>query len=417
LPLRLKSSIALLLAMAAVVAAALVATRFFRAGATFEDLAISVPGTVSRVFPVPDSRSIGRTGQAELPVPPATDLAPRSIILVIGDGMGLGHLSAVSVLVRGPAGRLAVERAPVVGLVRTWAADTLVTDSAAAASAMATGLKTPESAVSQQPDGSTPITLLEAAAAAGMATGVVTTAGLADATPAAFLAHAGHREEYRTILEQLLASNATVLIGGDWRRSAKAARQPDYLELERDAEAVAGARFTVVRDASALASAPAPLLALLPARPGSRSAHGPPLAESTRRALELLGDRAAGFLLVVENEETDEAAHDNDVDATVAALAELDEALRVILEYAAARSDTLVVVTADHDTAGLAITHGDFNEGAAKLGWLDDGHLNTWVPLFAFGPGAGRFAGVLDNTEIGRRIAELLGFEGFPPAS
>ena len=201
-----------------------------------------------------------------------------------------------------------------------------------------------------------------------MATGVVTTAGLADATPAAFLAHAGHREEYRTILEQLLTSNATVLIGGDWRRSVKAARQPDYLELVRDAEAVAGARFTVVRDAAALASAPAPLLALLPARPGSRSAHGPPLAESTRRALELLGDRAAGFLLVVEQEETDESAHDHDLDAVVAALAELDEALRVILEYAAARSDTLVVVTADHDTAGLAITDGDFDEGVGEAG-------------------------------------------------
>ena len=403
MPLRLKSSILLLLAMAATTIAVLAAVRII--------------GTDHRSFPVPDRRAIAPSRPADLAVPPATDLAPRSIVLVIGDGMGLGHLSAVSALIRGPAGGLAIERAPVVGLVRTWAADTLVTDSAAAASAMATGLKTPNKAISQQPDGSAPLTLLEAAAAAGMATGAVTTAGLADATPAAFLAHAGHRDEYRTILEQMLTSNATVLIGGDWRRSAKAARQPDYLELVRDAEVVAGARFTVVRNAAALASAPAPRLALLPARPGSRSAHGPPLAESTRRALELLGDRAAGFLLVVEQEETDEAAHDNDVDGTVGALAELDEALRVVLQFAAARCDTLVVVTADHDTGGLAITHGDFAEGAAEVRWLTDGHLNTWVPLFAFGPGAARFAGVLDNTEIGRRMAELLGFDGFPPAS
>ena len=403
MPLRLKSSIVLLLAMAATTIAVLAAVRII--------------GTDHRSFPVPDRRAIEASRPADLAVPPATDLAPRSIILVIGDGMGLGHLSAVSALVRGPAGGLAIERAPVVGLVRTWAADTLVTDSAAAASAMATGLKTSKKAVSQQPDGSAPLTLLEAAAAAGMATGVVTTAGLADATPAAFLAHAGHRDEYRTILEQMLTSNATVLIGGDWRRSAKAARQPDYLELVRDAEAVAGARFTVVRDAAALASAPAPLLALLPARPGSRSAHGPPLAESTRRALDLLGDRAAGFLLVVEQEETDESAHDHDLDAVVAAMIELDEALRVILEHAAAHSDILVVVTADHDTAGLAITDGDLGEGSATLRWLDHDHLNTWVPLFAFGPGAARFAGVLENTDIGRRIAELLGFDGFPPAS
>jgi len=403
MPLRLKSSIVLLLAMAATTIAVLAAFRII--------------GTDHRSFPVPDRRAIEPSRPTDLAVPPATDLAPRSIVLVIGDGMGLGHLSAVSALVRGPAGGLAVERAPVVGLVRTWAADTLVTDSAAAASAMATGLKTSKKAVSQQPDGSAPLTLLEAAAAAGMATGVVTTAGLADATPAAFLAHAGHRDEYRTILEQMLTSNATVLIGGDWRRSAKAARQPDYLELVRDAEAVAGARFTVVRDAAALASAPAPLLALLPARPGSRSAHGPPLAESTRRALDLLGDRAAGFLLVVEQEETDESAHDHDLDAVVAAMTELDEALRVILEHAAAHRDILVVVTADHDTAGLAITDGDLGEGSATLRWLDHDHLNTWVPLFAFGPGAARFAGVLENTDIGRRIAELLGFDGFPPAS
>jgi alkaline phosphatase len=380
-------------------------------------LVVRFAGTVHRSFPVPDRTVIDSNRTAAMAAPPATDLAPRSIILVIGDGMGLGHLSAVSALVRGPAGGLAVERAPVVGLVRTWAEDTLVTDSAAAASAMATGLKTPKKAVSQQPDGSAPRTLLEAAAEIGMATGVVTTAGLADATPAAFLAHAGHREEYRTILEQLLSSNATVLIGGDWQRSVKAARQPDYLELVRDAEAVAGTRFTVVRDAAALATAPAPLLALLPPRPGSRSAHGPPLAESARRALELLGDRAAGFLLVVEQEETDESAHANDLERVVEGLHELDAALVSVLDFASRQGDTLVIVTADHDTAGMAITHGDFDNAMAELRWLDEGHLNTWVPLFAFGPGAARFAGVLDNTEIGRRIAELLGFEGFPPAS
>ena len=339
------------------------------------------------------------------------------MILVIADGMGLGQLSAGSALVRGPAGGLAVESAPVVGLVRTWAADTLVTDSAAAASAMATGLKTPNEAVSRQADGSSPLTLFEAAAAAGMATGFVTTSGMVDATPAAFLTHVGHRHEYRTILEQMLACDATVLIGGDYQRYPEALLQPDYLELVREAEPAAGGRFTIVRDPAALATASPPLLALLPARPGSRSAHGPPLAESARVALALLGDPAAGFLLVVEHEETDEAAHDNNLDGVVAALIELDEALRVVLEYAAARGDTLVLVAADHDTAGMAISHGDFDDGIAEVRWIDDGHLGTWVPLFAFGPGAPRFAGVLDNTEIARRIAELLGFDGFPPAS
>lgn len=407
----------LALAVAVLAIVILVTTLFPRVGARVGNLAFTVQRLDQREFQVPNGQATGRPGPAALPVPPATDQAPRNVILVLGDGMGLGHLSAGSALVVGPAGGLAVESAPVVGLVRTWAADALVTDSAAAASAMATGLKTPEHSVSLQADGSTPRTLFEAAAARGMGTGFVTTSGMVDATPAAFLTHAGHRDEYRTILEQLLASDATVLIGGDYQRYPKARRQPDYLELVREAESAADPRFTVVRDPASLATAPAPLLALLPARPGSRSAHGPPLAESTRRALALLGDPAAGFLLVVEHEETDEAAHDNDVDGVVAAMVELDEALRVILEVAAARGDTLVVVTADHDTAGMAVADGDFDDGIAELRWLDDGHLATWVPLFAFGPGAPRFAGVLDNTEIGRRLAELLELDGFPPAS
>jgi len=418
MPVRLRASVAvLLLVIAAVAMALLVADRFLGKAGPVAALPMLGDRPDRRGFPVPDSQAIEHPGRASLPVPPATDQVPRSVILVLADGMGLGQLSAVSALVRGPAGGLAVEHAPVVGLVRTWAADALVTDSAAAASAMATGLKTPKEAVSQQADGSTPLTLFEAATASGMATGFVTTSGLVDGTPAAFLTHVGHRDEYRKILDQMLASDATVLIGGDWRRYPNALRQPDYLELVREAESAAGERFTVVRDPSALATASAPLLALLPARPGSRSAHGPPLAESTRRALALLGDRAGGFLLVVEHEETDEAAHDNDLDGVVAALVELDEALRVILEYAAARGDTLVVFTTDHDTAGMAIAHGDFDDGIAEVRWLDDGHLATWVPLFAFGPGAARFAGVLDNTDIGRRIAELLGFQGFPPVS
>jgi alkaline phosphatase len=418
MPLRLRSSVAvLLLVIAAGVMALLVAGRFFGKDVPFEDLLPLAARADRHEFPVPDSQAAAPGAPALAPVPPASDQAPHNVILVVADGMGLGELSAASALIRGPAGGLAVEHAPVVGLVRTWAADALVTDSAAAASAMATGLKTPKGAISTQADGSTPPTLFEAAAAAGMATGFVTTSGLVDATPAAFLAHAAHRSEYRTILEQMRTCDAAVLIGGDWRAYPNALRQPGYLELMRDAESHAAGRFTVVRDAAALAGAEPPLLALFPPRPGSRTAHGPPLAESTRAALALLGAPAAGFLLVVEHEETDEAAHDNDVDGVVAAMAELDEAIRVVLEVAAARGDTLVVVAADHDTAGMAVAHGDFDDGIAELRWLNDGHLGTWVPLFAFGPGATRFAGVLDNTDIARRLAELMGFEGFPPSS
>jgi alkaline phosphatase len=403
MPLRLRSSITLLLAMAATAIAVLVTVH--RAGRDH------------RSFPVPDSRALGRGEMADLLVPLATNQAPRNVILVIGDGMGLGHLSAVSALIFGPRGGLAVESAPVTGLVRTSASNKLIPDSAAAGSAMATGLKTPTGVISTQLDGSEPMTLFEGAKAMGMATGFLTTSGIADATPATFLTHSKSRYDFESILAQILRSNADVLVGGTFERHRRAMRQPDYLKLLGRAESAASSDRRVVRSGAELASADVPVIALFPPRPGSRWIHGPPLVESVDRALELLAGKPAGFLLVIESEEIDEGSHANDLERVIDGLTELDAAVVRVLEFASRKGETLVIVTADHDTGGIAITEGDFDRGIAEVRWLDRDHLNTWVPLFAFGPGAARFAGVLDNTEIGRRIAELLGFEGFPPAS
>jgi alkaline phosphatase len=406
-----------LVAAAGVLIATLIISYFVRVDVTVGGLALTAQRADRAGFPVPGDEPAAGPRLPDRAVPAATSEAPRNVVLVIGDGMGLGQVVAASTLTRGPAGGLALEAAPVIGLVRTGASDDLVTDSAASASAMATGFQTPRKALSRLPDGGEPLTLFEAAAERGLATGAVTTSGLVDATPAAFLVHAGHRDQYRTILEQMLHSDATVLIGGDWSRYRKALRQRDYLELMRDAESAADARFRVVRDATALATAAAPVLALLPPRTGSRHCHGPSLEVSVRRALDLLDDSPAGFLLMIEQENTDESAHDNDTAGVVESVVELMDALELVLDLAAERQDTLVLVTADHDTGGLAITDGDFAAGVAELRWSSGEHTSLWVPLFAFGPGAPRFAGVYDNTEIGRRIAELLGLDGFPPAS
>jgi len=415
-PLRLKSWIALLLVAAVVVIAALVAVRFLGTGLDVDGLDVITPATDHHAFPMPGSQAVGRTEQAALPVPPATDQAPHNVILLLGDGVGLGHLATGSALIFGPRGGLAVESAPITGLVRTSASNNLVTDSAAAGSAMATGLKTHTGTISHQPADGEPVTLFERAKARGMAVGFVTTSGLADATPATFLAHSESRYDFASILAQILRSDADVLIGGTFERHLKAMSQPDYLALLDRAESVVGDGRRVVRSGAELATAGAPVVALFPPRPGSRYIHGPPLVESVDRALDLLAGNPSGFLLVVESEETDEGAHAKDLERVLDGLRELDAAVVRALAFASDRSDTLVLVTADHDTAGIAITDGGFDDGIADVRWTDEGHLGTWVPLFAFGPGAGRFSGVLDNTDIGRRIADLLGVEGFSPA-
>ena len=93
---------------------------------------------------------------------------------------------------------------------------------------------------------------------------------------------------------------------------------------------------------------------------------------------------------------------------------ELDEAVAAVLAATEHAGDTLVVVTADHDTGTLAVVEGDYEEGRAAVRWASGDHSTQWVPLFAFGPGADRFRGVLDNTEIGILLAEALGLDFTP---
>jgi alkaline phosphatase len=271
--------------------------------------------------------------------------------------------------------------------------------------------------VSLLDDGTRPTTLLEAAAARGMATGVITTSGLVDATPAAFTSHAESRYAYGEILEQMVGSHFDILIGGDWSRSARAMADEHYRKLVDGLEEVAAERWTVVRDEAALAAAEPPLIALLPPRSGNPAAHGPELAITVARALELLTRDPEGFVLIVENEDTDEAAHGNRIDDVVAGVRELDTTARLVLELAEERGDILVLVTADHDTGGLGVVDGAYDEGVARVRWATNGHTAQWVPLLAAGPRSEVFGGILDNSEVGRRIAHLLGFEEFPNAA
>lgn len=406
-----------LLPLLLLVAVIFVATRFTRIETVIGDVIITLQRVDTRPFPAPEP-GFRPTAHERRKVPsPGTEVAPRNVILIIGDGMGIGHLSTASALTKGPHGRLAMEAAPTTALVRTFSGDDLVPDSAAAATALATGFKTDRKMVSRLPDGREPLTLLEAARTRGFATGVITTTGLVDATPAAFVTHAKSRTDYRDILERMVSSHVDILIGGDWQLHPKAMARPGYIEAVRSIESLPHGRYTVVRDEEALASASIPLLALFPARPGCLESHGPRLVHSAGYALDRLADSAGGFLLVLESEDTDEAAHATDLAGLGDAMAELDEAVAAVVQFAHERGDTLVLVTADHNTASPAIVDGGYAERIAEVRWLTDSHTADWVPLFAFGPGADRFGGVLENTEIPRIIAALLHLDRFPDAN
>ena len=332
-------------------------------------------------------------------VPPSR---PRNVVLVIGDGMGLSHLTAGLV---SAGGHLAIEGFPVVGLSKTSSADNLVTDSAAAATAMACGVKTRNGAIGVDPDGCPVPSLLELARARFMKTGVVVTSSITDATPAAFLSHQPSRKLQEAIAIDIVVSGADLLVGGG--RCFFTSR-PDrrYLLGELSARG-----YAVVEDAAKLEAAPAGKLAALLAEedlPRMTTGRGGLLPAGVAVALRRLpGDE--GFFLLVEGSQIDSAAHDKDARGATAEVVDLDRTVARLLEFAAEDGETLVVLTADHETGGLALTGGSASERNVEAGFVAKSHTATMVPVFAFGPGAGAFAGVYENTAIFAKLRAALG--------
>jgi alkaline phosphatase len=323
---------------------------------------------------------------------------PKNVILIIGDGCGPAHFTAMRYL-RGDKTHIA--RMKHIGLVTTHAVDAAVTDSAASASAYATGVKTNYEMVSVDPNGVPQPTVLELAEKKGRATGLVTTAPFADATPAAFAAHAKHRDELAAIIPQMLRSGAELIVGGGLELAGK-----NNLPTVDQLRAQTG--YTVITTAAELWNAPknARVVGLFKTEPRDTEWADAPLARLATWALERLSADPEGFFLLLESEGTDSTSHRNFWVELGPALEGLDAAIGVALDFAAARGDTLVIVTGDHETGGMRIF-----ETRQRRRWRAEfstvEHTATMVPIFAFGPGAEAFTGIMDNSDVGKKLLAL----------
>ncbi|MCC7410481.1 MAG: alkaline phosphatase [Gammaproteobacteria bacterium] len=331
--------------------------------------------------------------------------------------MGIAQLGAARSAGHGADGSLAIEAMPVVGLVKTHPLDELVTDSAAGATAFATGAKTRNGRVAMTAANEALETILEAARARGLGTGIVVTSTITHATPACFAAHVPHRSDETGIARQLVGSGIDVLLGGGRAffvpASTPGSRRKDALDLLRQAEAQG--YHVIATAAELMAVAAAPVLGLFaPEALPPPDAVTPSLEQMTRRALALLGRAGRGFVLMVEGSQIDWGGHANDLGRVVSQTLEFDAAVAAGLEFAAAHGDTLVVVTADHETGGLALIGGSTGTATPTVGWASVWHTAVDVPLFAAGPGAAGFAGVIDNAEVGRRLAAAMGLGPLP---
>lgn len=342
------------------------------------------------------------SGPADAPKP-----RPKNVILLIGDGMGLAQVSA-GFYANGK--KLNVERFPSVGLVTTHSKSHLITDSAAGATAYACGCKTANGVIGEDGGKKACRTLLEDAESRGLATGLVVSCSITHATPAAFYAHVDDRGAAEAIAEFLPRQNVDLIIGGGLKffnerkdgRNLYAAFEAQGYQCSNFAE----------KKLSELTFLPDKPLAWFAAReePGSVAEGRDWLPIAAAAAPGFLQQRSEkGFFMMLEGSQIDWACHANDSGRAVQEMLDFDAAIQHILDFAQQDGQTLVVLTADHETGGLALGQGNTPD-SLDLSFNTTGHTASLVPVYAYGPGATQFSGFMDNTGIYLKIKQLFGW-------
>ncbi len=328
----------------------------------------------------------------------------KNIILLIGDGMGYEQVRAAGMYANGTAGTLPFERFLFQGSVSTSNASDELTDSAAAATAMATGFKVDNGVISQQipGDASDLETILETAKRLGASAGLVTTTIISHATPAAFGAHEPSRNNFHEIIADYLAnSQPNVLLGG--------AQFVDPVSAEN-------AGYTVVEDYDSLIALNTDYENKIWGQFGETQMPYewdgvgifPHLSESAETALAILDNYQNGFFLMVEGGRIDHAGHVNDLQRNIFETVEFANTAKMVMNWAENRVDTLVIVTADHETGGLQIIANNGQGNFPEVTWSTLEHTDIKVPIFTWGVNAHLLKGSVENTDIYRVMRSAL---------
>ncbi len=326
---------------------------------------------------------------------PANDLYAvtpqvKNVIIFIGDGAGLEHIRAGRYFI---GSNLCFE-AWTNAQVKTSSASNPTTDSAAAATAMATGHKVNNGVISVAlpGDGSVYGTVLEWLKAEGKRTGLITTTAITDATPAAFGAHTSSRYDVTTIASNLL-NNAkpNILFGGSQGLTVNSARAAGYNVISNSAELASLDPLTNVMVSGQFC---------LDDFPYEYDGMGtkPHLSDMVDKAISILSNEPSGFFLMVESALIDHAVQD--ITRCVREVAELNNAVNKAVSWMSNRTDTLIIVTADHETGGLSVLADNGAGNDPTVSWATSGHTSTNVGIWGIGPGIGLITGVIENTDI-----------------
>lgn len=323
----------------------------------------------------------------------------KNVIVLIGDGMGPAQVYSLILTSDEPT---AFQRFPYSGFSITKSASNEITDSAAGGTAIAIGKKTNNGVVGMNPDSIAVPSMLEIFAEQGKKTGVVVTCSVTHATPADFIAHNITRKDNEGIaLEISNKKKLDVLFGGGKKYFTERTDSLDLLNKMWDNGWNIYDSLSQIEDNNARTMVLASRKHMVKA-----PERGDFLPNATAKAIEML-DNENGFFLMVEGSQIDFACHDNDSTTLVEEMRDFNKTLNVVLDFAEKDGNTLVVVTADHETGGLTIVDPEGKYTRTDFKWSTGSHSAVFVPVFSYGPGAERFTGIMDNTEIISKIMEV----------
>ena len=330
---------------------------------------------------------------------------PKNVILLIGDGMGVTQIYAAMSVVKEP---LNIERFRKIGFHKTFSANNYVTDSGAGGTALSTGFKTKNKHIAVDSLGNPLKTILEYAEENQLATGLVSTSAITHATPASFIAHDTYRYNYEDIALDFLDVDIDLFIGGGKKYFNERKDSLNLLDslIKNNYQIIDG-----IENFNPDIDGKSAVFTAQVHNPEMINGRGNMLPISTQKAIRALDINEKGFFLMVEGSQIDWACHDNDIEYTTTEMIDFDKAIAEALAFAEKDRETLVIVTADHETGGLALIDGDVKSNTIQAYFSTDDHTGVMVPVFAYGPGSDEFTGIYQNTDVFNKMMNAFGFE------
>lgn len=330
----------------------------------------------------------------------AQESTKPNIIMVIGDGMGL---SAISSGMYSNNNYTSLERSEFIGLSKTHSYDNLITDSAASATAMASGVKTFNKVIGLDSDYKSVKTILEICMDLGYSSGIVVTSSIVHASPASYYAKEKSRYNYNEIANQLSKKGVNFFVGGGEKYFIE---RPDGKNLMNEMK-----EYFFAKNIDEYRNNKSDKIGFFTSFDEPIEKHKgrePALDEIVDATLSKFDSINSPFFLLIEGSQIDWGSHDNDQPHMISEMIELDNTLDKVFDYAEKNKNTLVIITADHETGGAAITGGNLVKSSVVNRYVSGSHTGTMVPVFSFGPNSSYFKGIYDNTEIFNKLLSIV---------